>query len=101
MTTHPAPADHSGQHERPPRRLGMLTRPGLLAACLASAGAMPLPGAGIASASPVQPAQAGPPKFVTGVGGDGQNTTTRSPFAEPLKVQVYDENGHPSADATA
>jgi hypothetical protein len=58
---------------------------------------MTLAAAATASASPVQP---GPPEFVTGVSGDGQSATTRSPFEEPLKVLVYDENGHPSADAT-
>jgi hypothetical protein len=78
----------------------MLTRAALAGACLASAGAMTLAAAGIASASPVQPAQSGPPEFVTGVCGDGQSATTRSPFQEPLKVLVYGENGHPSADAT-
>ena len=100
MTAHPAPADHPSHHERLPRRRRMLTRAALAGACLASAGALILGAAGIASASPVQPVQSGPPEFVTGVGGDGQSATTRSPFQEPLKVLVYDENGHPSADAT-
>jgi hypothetical protein len=102
MTTHPSPP---GQPEQPrpaarPRRRSPIARAVLVGACLASAGAMALAAAGIASASPVQPAQQGPPQFVTGVGGDGQSATTRSPFQEPLKVLVYDENGHPSADAT-
>src|SRR6202034_2775292 len=72
----------------------------LAGACLPSAGAMTLAATGTASANPVRPAQPGPPYFVTGVSGDGQSATTRSPFQEPLKVAVFDENGHPSADAT-
>lgn len=102
MTAHLSP---QGQPEQPrragrPRRRSPLARAVLAGACLASAGAMTLAAAGIASASPVQPAQSGAPYFVTGVSGDGQSATTRSPFGEPLKVLVYDENGHPSADAT-
>jgi hypothetical protein len=100
MTTHLPRAGHPGQHEPPPRRRSMLARAGLLAACLASAGAMTLAAAGIASASPVQPAQPGPPAYVTSNGGTGQTATTRSPFAEPLKVLVTDANGHPAPGAT-
>ena len=102
MTTHPSP---QGQPEQPrpaarPRRRSPLARAVLAVTCLASAGAMTLAATGTASANPVQPAQPGPPYFVTGVSGDGQSATTRSPFQEPLKVVVFDENGHPSADAT-
>jgi hypothetical protein len=102
MTTHPSP---EGQPEQPRlgarrRRRSPLIRAVLAGACLASAGAMTLAATGIASASPVRPAQSGTPYFVTGNGGYGQSATTRSPFQEPLKVLVYDQNGHPSADAT-
>jgi hypothetical protein len=102
MTTHLSPQHQPEQPRQAARarRRTPLARAVLAGACLAGAGAMTLAGAGIASASAVQPAQSGTPYFVTGVGGDGQSATTRSPFEEPLKVLVYDENGHPSADAT-
>lgn len=98
MTTHPSPEGQPRRAGRP--RRSPLARAVLAAACLASAGAMTLAATGIASASPVPQAQSGTPYFVIGVSGDGQSATTRSPFEEPLKVLVYDENGHPSPDAT-
>jgi hypothetical protein len=102
MTTHPSPQGQPGQPRQAarPRRRSPLARAVLAVAVLAGVGAMTLAGAGTASASPVRPAQPGPPYFVTGVSGDGQSATTRSPFQEPLKVLVSDENGHPSAGAT-
>ena len=93
MTTHLSPQHQPEQPRQAARarRRSPLARAVLAGACLAGAGAMTLAAAGIASASPVQPAQSGTPYFVTGVGGDGQSATTRSPFEEPLKVLVYDD----------
>ena len=108
MTTHPAPQNHfpgqparacqketSAGRDRPLRRRA--ARACMLV--LALAGVLRLAGTGVASAAPQRPGHeavslAGPPATVLGISGDGQTTTTRSPFETPLRVLVLDETGH-------
>jgi hypothetical protein len=113
MTTHPESRNHfpgrparacqketSAGRDRPLRRRA--TRACMLV--LALTGVLGLAGTGMASAAPQRPGQeavslAGPPATVLGISGDGQTTTTRSPFETPLRVLVLDETGHVVAGA--
>ena len=101
MNIRPLPEDSPGPPAGParrPRRLLAWAAPA--AACLAGASALTLAALGPASASTRTTAE-NPPIYVTSDGGNGQTTTTRSPFEQPLRVLVDDANsGHPVAGTT-
>jgi hypothetical protein len=100
MTTRQAPGDQSPEPlAGPARRLRRRLTWAALAACLAGASALGLATPGQAGAA-TRTAAANPPASIIRLSGTGQTTTTRSPWAAPLRVQVYDDSGHPVAGVT-
>ncbi len=82
------------------RRRRMLASAGLAVACVAGvASALALAAPGVASAQ-VRTTADDPIAMVISVSGTAQTTTTRSPFEQPLRVLVYDNNGHPMVGTT-
>ena len=101
MTTYPVPEDQPPELPTgPARRLRRrLTLAAPAAACLTGASALTLATPGLAGAT-TRTAAADPPAYIITLSGGAQTTTTRSPFEQPLRVQAYDESGHPAAGAT-
>ncbi|WP_300607161.1 hypothetical protein [Trebonia sp.] len=97
----------NGPPDGPPgparRRRRLLAWAGLAVACAAgvagAASALALVTPGVASAQ-VRTTADDPIAMVISVSGTAQTTTTRSPFEQPLRVLVYDDNGHPIVGTT-